>query len=131
MTLKNVLRPRKRNNPCRLSSGSRIEFWEESRDSAGRAGLVVFRRHKHLLPLHLGALPPRHDPFQGWRAIRFCRRRTRKPTAIFFADLMQVVAETIFHCYSHAENAPIAWDGEDQTYIGTTYDTWDLIREPV
>lgn len=60
----------------------------------------------------------------------FCGRMSRKvPTCISFNDFMEVYARAIFRYFDHAENEAIAWDPEDQKYVGTTYDTWDLVRD--
>jgi len=41
---------------------------------------------------------------------------------------MEVYAGAIFQYYNHAENEAIAWDPEDEKYVGATHDTWDLVR---
>jgi hypothetical protein len=62
----------------------------------------------------------------------FCLRQSRKaPISIPFDDFMEVYAGALFQYYSHAENEPIAWDSEDQQYVGTTYDTWDLVKDVI
>jgi hypothetical protein len=59
----------------------------------------------------------------------FCNSSSRKAAnSIPFNDLMKVIAEAIFQYYSHAEEAAIAWDPEDQSYVGSTYSTWELVR---
>ncbi|HEV2379950.1 MAG TPA: HEPN-associated N-terminal domain-containing protein [Terriglobia bacterium] len=59
----------------------------------------------------------------------FCNRRSRQtPNAIPFNDFMRVVAGAIFQYYSHVEEDTMAWDSEDQTYVGSTYSTWELVR---
>jgi hypothetical protein len=60
----------------------------------------------------------------------FCGRVGRKkPIAIPFNDLMEVIGQAIFQYYDHAENEAIAWDQEDQAYVGSTYDTWELVHD--
>jgi hypothetical protein len=62
----------------------------------------------------------------------FCLRQSRKaPISIPFDAFMEVYAGALFQYYSHAENEPIAWDSEDREYVGTTYDTWDLVKDVI
>src|SRR3984957_1070032 len=62
----------------------------------------------------------------------FCLRQSRKaPISIPFDSFMEVYAVALFQYYSHAENEPIAWDSEDHEYVGTTYDTWDLVKDVI
>ncbi len=59
----------------------------------------------------------------------YCERTSRKcPIAIPFDELMEVIAEAIYQYYDHCENEAIAWDSEDYQYIGTTYQTDELVR---
>ena len=59
----------------------------------------------------------------------YCERSSTKgPIAISFDDLMEVIGGAIFQYYDHCENEAIAWDNEDQQYIGTTYQTHELVH---
>jgi hypothetical protein len=59
----------------------------------------------------------------------YCDRTGRNsPIAIPFDDLMEVIGGAIFQYYSHCDNEAIAWDNEDQRYVGTTYQTYELVH---
>src|SRR5258705_13481946 len=58
----------------------------------------------------------------------FCERKSKTPNSITFNAFMEVYAGALFQYYNHAENESIAWDNEDYEYVGTTYDTWDLVK---
>ncbi len=60
--------------------------------------------------------------FCGWTS-------RRAPNSIPFNDFMEVYAGALFQHYNHVENEAIAYDSEDGEYVGSTYDTWDLVRE--
>lgn len=62
--------------------------------------------------------------FFGWR-------KQKRANSIPFNRLMQVIAEAIFQSYSHVEDEGIAYDSEDDQYIGQTYDTWDLVHDEI
>lgn len=62
--------------------------------------------------------------FCGWR-------RRNGHNSIPFNDFMSTYAGAVFQYYAHAENESMAWDGEDQEYVGTTYDTWDLVKDVI
>jgi hypothetical protein len=58
----------------------------------------------------------------------YCEHRSRKPIAIPFDGLMEVIAGAIYQYFDHCVNEAIAWDQEDQEYVGTTYQTYELVR---
>ena len=59
----------------------------------------------------------------------YCERVSRKdPIAIPFDELMGVIGEAVFQYYDHCENEAIAWDREDEQYVGTTYQTYELVH---
>jgi hypothetical protein len=41
---------------------------------------------------------------------------------------MEIVGDGISQYYDRAVNS-LAWDGEDQEYVGTTYDSYDLVHD--
>jgi len=58
----------------------------------------------------------------------FCDRIGKtKPRSIAFDDLMRVIGEILGQYCDRAVNV-LRWDGEDQKYFGTTYDSSDLVR---
>jgi HEPN/RES N-terminal domain 1/RES domain len=59
----------------------------------------------------------------------FCGRKgKKKPVAAPFNTVMKPIADAVFEYWNHAEDEPIAWDQEDYKYVGTTYDTYDLVH---
>jgi hypothetical protein len=44
---------------------------------------------------------------------------------------MEVYAGAVFQYYSHVENEGMSWDQEDGRYVGSTYDTWDLVKDEI
>src|SRR5215469_672295 len=62
------------------------------------------------------------------RECDFCNRTSKKPSSIPFDALMEVIGDIIHQYYDRAVNK-LGWDGEDQRYVGKTYDSWDLIHE--
>ena len=58
----------------------------------------------------------------------FCERTSRRPIAIPFNKLMEVIAGAIFQYYDHVENESISYNSEDGRYIGKTFDTYDLVH---
>jgi hypothetical protein len=44
---------------------------------------------------------------------------------------MEVYAGAVFQYYSHVENEGMSWDQEDERYVGSTYDTWDLVKDEI
>ena len=45
-----------------------------------------------------------------------------------FNKVMKPIADAVFEYWNHAEDEPIAWDQEDYRYVGTTYDTYNLVH---
>jgi hypothetical protein len=58
----------------------------------------------------------------------FCGRTTRKPSSVAVDVLMEVIGDVIHQYYDRAVNE-LGWDGEEQEYVGTTYDSSDIIRD--
>jgi hypothetical protein len=58
----------------------------------------------------------------------FCGRTSRKePTGIPFNELMGVIGGAIWQYFDHAVNC-MGWEGG---YVGTTYDSYDLVRDEI
>src|SRR5689334_3354105 len=55
----------------------------------------------------------------------FCQRSSKRPTAAPFNDVMRVIAATLFQYFVHASRDVIAYDSEDGSWVGDTYDTHD------
>jgi hypothetical protein len=59
----------------------------------------------------------------------FCERISKKhPISIAFDSLMEVVGGVVHQYYERAVDA-MGWDGEDDTYVGTTYDSYEIVHD--
>ena len=59
----------------------------------------------------------------------YCERVSRKdPISVPFNELMEVIGGAMFQHYDHCVNEAIAWDHEDEQYVGTTYQTYELVH---
>ena len=58
----------------------------------------------------------------------FCDRTSKStPIAVPFNEIMEIIGETVFQYFDHAENE-LSWDHEEG-YFGSTYDSEDIVRE--
>ena len=58
----------------------------------------------------------------------FCDRTTKKPSSVAVDTLMEVIGNVVHQYFDRAVNK-LGWDGEEQQYFGTTYDSSDIIRD--
>ena len=59
----------------------------------------------------------------------FCDRVSKtKPSSIAFDALMKVVGDVVSQYYERAVDV-MGWDGKEGGYFGTTYDSYDLVRD--
>jgi len=59
----------------------------------------------------------------------FCDHISRKqPSSLDLDRLMELIGDILRQYYDRAVNA-MAWDGEDDQYVGITYDSDDIVRE--
>lgn len=56
----------------------------------------------------------------------FCRKSALGSAP--FDQLMELIASTAYQYFDHAVNV-LPWDGEDKTYFGETFDTWEMIYD--
>ena len=58
----------------------------------------------------------------------FCGRRSRKHfSTVQFDEVMEIIAEAVRARFNYVEDENIPWDSEDQVYMGTTFDTDELV----
>lgn len=58
----------------------------------------------------------------------FCDRKHRKNAAVEFNSVMEVIGDAIRQYYSIASDT-LSYDREDETYMGSTYDTRDVLDD--
>ena len=59
----------------------------------------------------------------------FCARFSKKkPCSIAFDNLMELIAKVVYQYYERAVDV-MGWDGEDDKYIGTKYDSSGIVWE--
>jgi hypothetical protein len=62
----------------------------------------------------------------------FCGCVAKKaPIAAPFDSVMRVIHDTVTQYWAHASGEPIAWDQEEGSYAGDTWDTWDLVHDVI
>jgi len=68
------------------------------------------------------------DRVEGYEC-SFCRLTTRKnPSTVPFDVVMELIANAVQTHFNNAASETIGWDPEDQTYVGDTFTSSEIIR---